>query len=138
MGNKITLTPSDIYEKEFDFEVRGYSPQKVDEYLDVIIKDYTEYNSIIKKQENEIKMLMEDNSKLKQELRRLKSNIEAAEDTSHLTRGVNNIDLLKRRNICCCLIHITLSPLLISWHSGSSFRPQLCGLPLWACRSAGQ
>ncbi len=96
MGNKITLSPSDIYEKEFDFEVRGYSPQKVDEYLDVIIKDYTEYNAIIKKQENEIKMLMDDNSKLKQELRRLKSNIEAAEETDHLARSVNNIDLLKR------------------------------------------
>ena len=96
MGNKITLSPSDIYEKEFDFEVRGYSPQKVDEYLDLVIKDYTEYNAIIKKQENEIKMLREDNSKLKQELRRLKSNIEAAEENDHLSRSVNNVDLLKR------------------------------------------
>jgi DivIVA domain-containing protein len=96
-NDKIFLTPNEILEKEFKVDARGYRPQEVDKYLDMVIRDYTEFNSIIKKQEKEIKLLTEDNAKLKQELRRLHMTIEAAEDsTSGQTRSVNNIDLLKR------------------------------------------
>ena len=98
MGNdKIVLTPNDIYEKEFNIDVRGYNPQDVDKFLDMVIKDYSEFNSIIKKQEKEIRLLTEDNSKLKQELRRLHMTIEAADDAGEsANRNVNNVDLLKR------------------------------------------
>lgn len=95
-SDKIFLTPNEILEKEFKVDARGYRPQEVDKYLDMVIRDYTEFNSIIRKQEKEIKLLTEDNSKLKNELRRLHMTIEAAEDTNTQTRSVNNIDLLKR------------------------------------------
>ena len=96
-NDKIVLTPNDIYEKEFNIDVRGYNPQDVDKFLDMVIKDYSEFNNIIKKQEKEIKLLTEDNSKLKQELRRLHMTIEAADDgSSSVSRSVNNVDLLKR------------------------------------------
>ena len=45
---KIVLTPSEIYEKEFKVDARGYRPQEVDNYLDIIIRDYTEFNTIIR------------------------------------------------------------------------------------------
>lgn len=96
-NEKIFLTPNEILEKEFKVDARGYRPQEVDKYLDMVIRDYTEFNSIIKKQEKEIKALTEDNSKLKQEIRRLRMTIEAAEGANtSATRSINNIDLIKR------------------------------------------
>ena len=67
--DRIYLNPQDILEKEFKIDARGYRPQEVDKFLDMVIRDYTEYNSIIKKLEKDIKDLTSDNSKLKQEIR---------------------------------------------------------------------
>ena len=38
---EISLTPQDILDKEFKIDTRGYRPQEVDKFLDVIIGDYT-------------------------------------------------------------------------------------------------
>ena len=37
-NDRITLTMQDILEKEFKIDARGYRPQEVDKFLDVIIK----------------------------------------------------------------------------------------------------
>ncbi len=96
-SDRIYLTVQDILEKEFKIDARGYRPQEVDKFLDMVIRDYTEYNSIIKKQEKDIKDLVDDNNKLKQEIRVLKEQLElkTSEDNSN-TRALTNIDLLKR------------------------------------------
>ena len=47
-NDRITLTMQDILEKEFKIDARGYRLQEVDKFLEVIIKDYNEYNNIIK------------------------------------------------------------------------------------------
>jgi len=52
-NDRITLTMQDILEKEFKIDARGYRLQEVDKFLDVIIKDYNEYNHIIKSLEKE-------------------------------------------------------------------------------------
>ena len=44
---RIMLTVNDIYNKEFKLDTRGYRPQEVDKYLDVIMRDYEEFISII-------------------------------------------------------------------------------------------
>lgn len=96
-NDKIFLTPNEILEKDFKIDARGYRPQEVDKYLDMVIRDYTEFISVIKRQEKEIKDLNDDNMKLKQELRRIHMNMEAAENTtSSVSRSINNVDLLKR------------------------------------------
>ncbi len=96
-SDKIYLTPQEILDKEFKVDARGYRPQEVDKYLDMVIRDYTEFISIIKNKEKEIKDLTEDNVKLKQEIRRLRTTIEAAEETPSVqTRSINNVDLLRR------------------------------------------
>ena len=46
-NDRITLTMQDILEKEFKIDARGYRLQEVDKFLDIIIKDYNEYNNII-------------------------------------------------------------------------------------------
>ena len=72
---RIMLTVNDIYNKEFKLDTRGYRPQEVDKYLDVIMRDYEEFISIIKEQNHEIKQLTEDNLQLKQEIRILRTMI---------------------------------------------------------------
>lgn len=94
-NDRITLTPQDILDKEFKIDARGFRPQEVDKFLDVIINDYNEFIAIIKELKKEVNFLTDENTKLKNELRRIKSNIEAAESTSGNT-AVSNVDLLRR------------------------------------------
>jgi DivIVA domain-containing protein len=95
-NEKILLTTQDILDKEFKVDARGYRPQDVDKFLDMVIADYTEFNAIIKKQEREIKALTEDNIKLKQEYHKLRGRLDAAADDDGSRNSVNNVDLLRR------------------------------------------
>lgn len=92
LEEKILLTTKDILEKEFKIDTRGYRPQEVDKFLDIIMSDYTEYNKIIKRLDTEIKTVLTENAKLKAEIRELKSQIEIASQN----KGVTNVDILKR------------------------------------------
>ena len=78
--DRIVLTSRDILEKEFKIDTRGYRPQEVDKFLDLIIKDYEEMNTIIRELEKDKQSLMEDNVLLKQEVRRLKTKLDVLED----------------------------------------------------------
>ncbi len=89
---KRILTAREILEKDFKIDARGYRPQEVDQFLDMIIKDYVEFESSSKKMVNEIKRLEEENSKLKAENRNLKASL----DIAGSNKGVTNVDLLKR------------------------------------------
>ena len=92
-NDRITLTMQDILEKEFKIDARGYRLQEVDKFLDVIIKDYNEYNNIIKSIEKEKRELAQENTVLKNEVRNLKSSIEAARIGE---KEITNVDLLRR------------------------------------------
>ena len=83
----------DILEKDFKIDARGYRLQEVDKFLDVIIKDYNEYNNIIKSLEKEKRELAQENTVLKNEVRNLKSSIEAARIGE---KEITNVDLLRR------------------------------------------
>ena len=92
-NDKIILTPQDILEKEFKFNARGYNPQEVDKFLDIIIKDYTEFNATMKALVKENKALLEENNRLKNEQRKLKE-LQNINDNSK--NNVNNVDILRR------------------------------------------
>ncbi len=94
LEDKIFLTTNDILEKEFKLDARGYRPQEVDKYLDLVIRDYTEYQTIIKRLMVEIKNLEKDNSILQGENRDLKSKLEIVGTSTN--KGVTNVDILKR------------------------------------------
>ena len=91
--DKITLTMQEILEKEFKIDARGYRLQEVDKFLDIIIKDYNEYNNIIRNLEKEKKSLLEENQVLKNTVRNLKSSIEAAKIGE---KEITNVDLIRR------------------------------------------
>jgi DivIVA domain-containing protein len=94
-NDRITLTPQDILDKEFKIDARGFRPQEVDKFLDIVINDYNEFITLIKELKSEVRVLTDENAKLKSELRRIKSNLEAAEASS-TGNQVSNVDLLRR------------------------------------------
>ena len=68
IDEKILLTANDILEKEFKIDARGYRPQEVDKFLDIIIRDYTEYDKLLHRYETELKSVLAENAKIKSEL----------------------------------------------------------------------
>ena len=93
--DRIVLTSRDILEKEFKIDTRGYRPQEVDRFLDIIIKDYEEMSSIIHDLEKEKNNLVKDNISLKQEIRNLKNKIDVLVESDG-SSSVSNADVLRR------------------------------------------
>ena len=91
--DKIALTMQDILEKEFKVDARGYRMQEVDQFLDIIIHDYNEYNNIVKELVKTKKSLEFEVSDLKQEIRDLKSTIDTLKSGE---KEITNVDLLRR------------------------------------------
>lgn len=86
------LSAKEILEKDFKIDTKGYRPQEVDQFLDLIIKDYVDFENTTKKLVAEVKSLEAENNKLKAEIRNLKASLEIANSN----KGVTNVDLLKR------------------------------------------
>ena len=93
MNDRITLSSREILEKEFKIDARGYRLQEVDKFLDIVIHDYNEYNSIIKELAIKNNQLHEENENLKNEVRNLRSDLEALK---HTEKEVTNVDLIRR------------------------------------------
>ena len=93
---RVQLTSKDILEKDFKIDTRGYRPQEVDRFLDVVIKDHDEMMSIIAELEADKKELLEEVVALKKEVRNLRTKLEViSENESSGATGVN-ADLLRR------------------------------------------
>ena len=91
---RIVLSPKDILEKEFKIDTRGYRPQEVDKFLDAIISDYEEMFSLMRQYERDKKDLLDENMRLKQEIRALRTKLEVLREGSN--GDVNNVDMLRR------------------------------------------
>ncbi len=94
-NEKINYTPEELYNYNFKFDTTGYRAREVDKVLDDIIEDEKQYIRAIKKMEKYITELTEENSRLKQEMRKIRTELEEKELTDK-SETVNNIDLLKR------------------------------------------
>ena len=91
IDDKLFLTPEEILNKEFKIDARGYRMQEVDKFLDMVMRDYTEFLRTIKKLEKDNLDLIEDNKKLQMEYRKLKSAISASSEGASA-----NVDVLRR------------------------------------------
>ncbi len=91
---RIILTPKEILEKEFKIDTRGYRPQEVDKFLDTVISDYEEMFALMREYERDKKELIDENMRLKQEVRNLRTKLEVAAETSG--NGASNVDILRR------------------------------------------
>ena len=94
LQERLLLTPKDILEKEFKIDTRGYRPQEVDKFLDEVISDYDEMISIIKDLEREKKDLIDENIRLKQEVRNARTKLDVLRNAA--PTEVSNADLLRR------------------------------------------
>ena len=90
----VLLTIKDILDKEFKIDTRGYRPQEVDKFLDLIIKDYEEFSNMINSLETEKKELIDDNIRLKQEIRNLRTKLEVVKENAN--EEITNADILRR------------------------------------------
>ena len=92
-SDRIALSSAEIFEKEFKIDAKGYRLQEVDKFLDIVIHDYNEYNSIVKELAIQNNELAEENERLKTEIRNLKSNLDALK---YAEKEVTNVDLIRR------------------------------------------
>ena len=92
-GDSIALSSSEILEIEFKIDARGYRLQEVDKFLDIVIHDYNEYNSIIKELAIQNNEMAQENEKLRNEIRNLKSNLDALK---YAEKEITNVDLIRR------------------------------------------
>lgn len=91
---KLNVTPDDIAEKEFSVAFQGYSADEVDDYLDLILKDY-------EKMEKNIQELLDLITTLQGEVDRLNAlNVELKGKANFFdlsnTTSYSSVDLLKR------------------------------------------
>ncbi|MDD3821502.1 MAG: cell division regulator GpsB [Bacilli bacterium] len=91
--DQIILSPQDILEKEFKVDTRGYRLKEVDKFLDLVISDYEQFLKAIERMEQEKKELLEENIKLKTELRNIKMKVELAKQGE---KEITNVDILRR------------------------------------------
>ncbi|MFF2286546.1 cell division regulator GpsB [Peribacillus butanolivorans] len=89
LSDKIKLTAKDILEKDFKTAMRGYKPEDVDQFLDLIIKDYEVFHQ-------EIDDLKQENLKLKKQAEESTKRPNQHQPAPGATPGTTNFDILKR------------------------------------------
>ena len=95
VNSEIELSSKDILSKEFKIDTRGYRPQEVDRFLDIIIKDYETYNRILREVAKERQELIDENIALKQDLRNLRAKLELVANNS-TDSSSSTADVLKQ------------------------------------------
>lgn len=84
------LTQKEILEKDFKTKMRGYNPTEVDEFLDIVIRDYESFQAEIDKMKTENNRLLD---KLDEQAKQLSTqNQNQGQGGSNVT----NFDILKR------------------------------------------
>lgn len=85
-----SLTQREIVDKDFGKKVRGYDPEEVDEFLDVIIQDYNSFQDEIDGLKEEVNRLIEELDETSKE-----SDLRAQNQSTNQST-VTNFDILKR------------------------------------------
>ncbi|GAB2484901.1 cell division regulator GpsB [Alkalibacterium psychrotolerans] len=84
------LTQKEILEKDFKTKMRGYDPTEVDEFLDVVIRDYESFQAEIDKLKSENNRLLD---KLDEQAKQLDTQ---NQNQNQSGSNVTNFDILKR------------------------------------------
>jgi DivIVA domain-containing protein len=94
-GHRLNLTPTDIVNQDFGHKMRGYDSEEVDNYLDLVIKDYETYNE-------QIKAIQQENNRLKSRIDELTKQLSAqgpavaGNSSAGSGSSASNYDILKR------------------------------------------
>lgn len=105
---KFNLTKEDVLNKQFIPSYKGYDPNDVDNFLDLVLKDYSLIEENFKKSDETIASLKKENEELKHSLRELKRNQEFSslklntgsknnlKDLDYQPSSLDNLELLKK------------------------------------------
>ncbi|MGK9326000.1 cell division regulator GpsB [Aerococcus urinaeequi] len=88
------LTTKDILQKEFKPALRGFNTEEVDEFLDLIIRDYESYEKEIASLKNELERAK--HSTGLSESGRQATNQRSKSTTVPQSKGTTNYDILRR------------------------------------------
>lgn len=94
--NRITLSPEVIVEKQFKIDTRGFSMMEVDDFLDIVIEDYEEFEKILAEKESEKNKLLDEILQLKSRIRELKLQCEIEQERQSSIIEASPIDMMKR------------------------------------------
>ena len=92
MEKRFKLSVEDVLEKQFDIDFKGYSSGEVDEFLDLVIADYQQYNKMIEELGDHLQ-------EYERQINTLKAKVVELEGKQGLSTNEpngNNLDILKR------------------------------------------
>ena len=99
MAKDMNLTAQEIYEKEFHVDLKGYAPDEVDEFLDMVIEDYQKYDEKVEELGAAVTRYEEKIKELQQQLFALQSeneNLNEKVNSDFVNGSSNTVDILKR------------------------------------------
>lgn len=100
MISNLKLTPNIILEKEFSIQTRGYNADEVDEFLDLVIKDFENMRNYIENLELNLRAAENNLLMLKNKINDLELELEVAKTKERrvpsVEQSVSNLDLIKR------------------------------------------
>lgn len=94
MEKRFKLSVEDVLEKQFNIDFKGYASGEVDEFLDLIISDYQQYNKTIEELGNHLQEYERQINALKAKIVELEGKQNAAPIESSMNSS--NVDILKR------------------------------------------
>lgn len=90
MQKLLKLSAEEIYNKNFSIDFKGYAPEEIDQFLDVVIKDYQIVEKMVDEMFDENKRLKYQIATLEAEIIELKANVTVENSEPQ------NLDILRR------------------------------------------
>lgn len=94
MDKRFKLRVEDVLNKQFNIDFKGYSSREVDEFLDLVISDYQEYDKIIHDLGNHLQEYERQITSMRAKLVELEGKQDLECEKKELIG--DNIDILKR------------------------------------------
>ena len=94
MEKRFKLSVEDVLEKQFNIDFKGYASGEVDEFLDLVIGDYQQYNKTIEELGTHLQEYESQINTLKAKIVELEGKQNVTPIESNTTSS--NVDILKR------------------------------------------
>ena len=94
MEKRLKLKVEDVLNKQFNIDFKGYSSVEVDEFLDLVINDYQEYDAMIENLGERLQEYEKQIAAMKAKIIELEGKQGAVQEESAAANG--NVDILKR------------------------------------------
>lgn len=101
MEPKIILSPKKIVAKEFKVDFKGYNAEEVDHFLDIVVKDYEAFATMLNASYDKIDQLEARIAEQKAKIVKLEREKALQDDNIHAMEEnlSTNVDILKRLSL---------------------------------------